>query len=86
MALRLIISCRIIGCRGRRHILLLRLSEVSSSFELCIKITNVSYRLNIFGFPNAAGLDDQNLGVLDQRMALEWVRDNIEAFGGDRES
>ena len=45
-----------------------------------------SYRLNIFGFPNAAGLDSQNLGILDQRAALEWVKDNIEAFGGDRES
>lgn len=44
-----------------------------------------SYRVNIFGFPNAAGLDEQNLGLLDQRAALEWVRDNIEAFGGDRE-
>ncbi|KAF2759529.1 alpha/beta-hydrolase [Pseudovirgaria hyperparasitica] len=48
-----------------------------------IVVTIKCYRLNIFGFPNAAGLDDQNLGILDQRMALEWVRDNIEAFGGD---
>jgi carboxylesterase type B len=24
-----------------------------------------------------------NLGLLDQRMGLEWVADNIEAFGGD---
>lgn len=46
----------------------------------------LNYRLNIFGFPNAAGLDDQNLGILDQRLALEWVRDNIGAFGGDGES
>lgn len=30
-----------------------------------------SYRLNIFGFPNAGGLDDeeQNLGLMDQRFA-----------------
>jgi len=44
-----------------------------------------NYRLNIFGFPNAAGIptDKQNLGLLDQRLAVEWVRDNIAAFGGD---
>ncbi|KAK1836409.1 acetylcholinesterase [Podospora conica] len=44
-----------------------------------------NYRLNIFGFPHAAGMqgESQNLGLLDQRLAIEWVRDNIAAFGGD---
>lgn len=42
-----------------------------------------SYRLNVFGFPNSPALDAQNLGIRDQRVALEWVRDNIAGFGGD---
>lgn len=40
-----------------------------------------SYRINIFGFPGLAG--SNNLGLLDQRLAVEWVRDNIAAFNGD---
>jgi len=41
-----------------------------------------SYRLNIFGFPGSPVLRN-NLGLLDHRLALEWTRDNIAAFGGD---
>jgi carboxylesterase type B len=46
-------------------------------------LTGISYRLNVFGFPGAPGLEDYNLGLLDQRLAVEWLRDNIEKFGGD---
>lgn len=47
-----------------------------------IWLTINSYRLSILGFPgNPTG--PQNLGLLDQRLAIEWVRDNIENFGGD---
>ncbi|OAA52748.1 carboxylesterase family protein [Beauveria brongniartii RCEF 3172] len=42
-----------------------------------------SYRLNLFGFPNSPALKAQNLGIRDQRVALEWVRDNIAGFGGN---
>ncbi|MGJ4843105.1 carboxylesterase/lipase family protein [Leifsonia sp. Le1] len=43
---------------------------------------SVSYRLGFDGF---GWIEDapQNRGVLDWLLALEWVRDNIGAFGGD---
>lgn len=43
----------------------------------------MNYRVNVFGFPNSNGLDGKNPGILDQRMVVEWTRDNIAAFGGD---
>ncbi|KAF1954432.1 alpha/beta-hydrolase, partial [Byssothecium circinans] len=48
-------------------------------------VVSINYRLNIFGFPNGAGLasTEQNLGFLDQRLGLEWIRSNIANFGGD---
>jgi acetylcholinesterase len=46
-------------------------------------VVTVNSRTNIFGFPNAAGVTEQNLGLLDQRLALEWVRDQIAHFAGD---
>lgn len=45
-----------------------------------------NYRVNGFGFlPGKEVLEDgaSNLGLLDQRLALEWVADNIAHFGGD---
>ena len=47
-----------------------------------VVFVNFNYRLNIFGFPGAPNLE-QNAGLLDQRMAIEWVQQNIAAFGGD---
>lgn len=44
---------------------------------------SAGYRVNIAGFPWAAGLEEQNLGILDVRAALEWVYANIASFGGD---
>ncbi|KAI4659944.1 uncharacterized protein J4E79_005746 [Alternaria viburni] len=48
----------------------------------------VNYRVGGFGFmPGKEVLADgsANLGLLDQRLGLEWVADNIAAFGGDPE-
>ena len=54
-----------------------------------VVLVSVNHRLNAFGFLYLAGLGDprfagtSNLGMLDIILALEWVRDNIGAFGGD---
>jgi para-nitrobenzyl esterase len=49
-----------------------------------VVLVTINYRLGIDGFaylPDAAA--PANRGLLDQVAALEWVRDNIAAFGGD---
>ncbi|MBQ9661306.1 MAG: carboxylesterase/lipase family protein [Bacteroidales bacterium] len=53
----------------------------------------VNYRVSFLGFFHLAHLADgkdyqdaPNLGLMDQMMALRWVRENIAAFGGDPEN
>ncbi|KAK1976777.1 Alpha/Beta hydrolase protein [Colletotrichum cereale] len=45
-------------------------------------VVTMNYRVNVFGYPNARGAP-LNAGLLDQRLVVEWARDNIAAFGGD---
>ncbi|KAA0917406.1 carboxylesterase/lipase family protein [Dietzia sp. ANT_WB102] len=47
-----------------------------------IVVVSVGYRLGVEGFTAFPDAPD-NRGVRDWIMALEWVRDEIEAFGGD---
>lgn len=51
-------------------------------------VVSLNHRLNAFGFLDLVALDvtateSSNLGMLDIVAALEWVRANIAAFGGD---
>ena len=48
-----------------------------------VVVVTVTYRLGIFGYLNIHDPETQNLGLRDQICALQWVRDNIAAFGGD---
>ncbi|OZG62646.1 carboxylesterase [Bifidobacterium lemurum] len=59
-----------------------------------VVVVSLAYRLNVFGFFSHADLEMEvrderlgdacaNFGFLDQRMGIQWVHDNIAAFGGD---
>ena len=51
-----------------------------------VVFVSFNYRTNVFGFPTASDLpaSGNNLGLLDQELALAWVQDNISKFGGDK--
>lgn len=45
-------------------------------------VVTINYRVGVDGFMHLEGTPD-NRGILDQIMALKWVQNNIEDFGGD---
>ena len=47
-----------------------------------VVVVTLNYRLGVEGFAQIDGAP-ANRGLLDQVAALQWVRDNIRAFGGD---
>ena len=52
-------------------------------------VVTFNYRLNLEGFLNLHSIDknfDQNNGLYDQMMALKFVRNNINRFGGDADN
>lgn len=55
-------------------------------------VVTINYRLGIFGFLSCDELDEEqegcsgNYGIMDQTLALQWVKRNINVFGGDSEN
>jgi carboxylesterase type B len=46
----------------------------------------LKFKLGILGFlATGKGPNDikGNFGILDQRLSINWVKENIDAFGGD---
>ncbi|KAF1837330.1 alpha/beta-hydrolase [Decorospora gaudefroyi] len=69
--------------------------NLSFTVENSVKIgkpiiaVSINYRLSAWGFLSGSeevrDAGSLNLGLRDQRMALHWAQENIEAFGGDPE-
>ncbi|CAL1292758.1 unnamed protein product [Larinioides sclopetarius] len=51
-----------------------------------VVVVTTNYRLGLFGFLTTNTSDAPgNMGMYDAVMALQWVYDNIEYFGGDKD-
>jgi carboxylesterase type B len=50
-----------------------------------IVFVSINYRVNTFGFlaSSLVAPEDLDAGLLDQRLAFEFIQDNVAAFGGD---
>ena len=50
-----------------------------------VVVVSIGYRLNIFGFFRHPNMIKQtgNFGLEDQILSLQWLKENIEYFGGD---
>ncbi|XP_032090372.1 acetylcholinesterase isoform X2 [Thamnophis elegans] len=48
-------------------------------------LVSLSYRVGAFGFLGLLGSQEApgNMGLLDQRLALQWIQNNIQHFGGN---
>lgn len=65
------------------------LVQQSRQMEQPILAVTLNYRLSAFGFLQGYDADGEdastggNWGIRDQRLALQWIHENIAAFGGE---
>ncbi|KAJ2904767.1 hypothetical protein MKZ38_007275 [Zalerion maritima] len=73
------------GSADKRYNLTFMVDE-SVRMETPVIGVSLNYRLSAFGFLGGSEVQDAgvtNLGFRDQRLALHWVKENIQSFGGD---
>ena len=70
--------------------------STSINYSVPIVVVTINYRIGLLGFLADPALYDEksgvnnrsttgNYGILDQMMALDWIKKNIHAFGGNPE-
>lgn len=48
-----------------------------------ILVVQIQYRLSAFGYITDGKIIPKNIGLKDIRLALQWIKKNIDAFGGN---
>ena len=72
---------------GSSHMLMLRGFSLAEAMN--VVYVSINFRLGALGYLDLRSLSDDcvaNPAVMDQLLALQWVQDNIAAFGGDPDS
>jgi carboxylesterase type B len=62
------------------------LVQVSQEIGQPILAVSMNYRVDVWGFlasPEIMAEKNANAGLMDQRMAFAWIKENISKFGGD---
>ncbi|KAL1418753.1 hypothetical protein MTO96_025782 [Rhipicephalus appendiculatus] len=63
--------------------------KIYDASELAVRgdlvVVTIAYRLGPLGFLYIPGTEDApgNVGLYDQQLAMQWVKDNARSFGGD---
>ena len=60
--------------------------RVSQDINQPVIAVSINYRLGVLGFlqtPQVLAEGSSNAGLLDQRLALQYIKENVAAFGGD---
>lgn len=72
---------------GSSHMLMLRGFQLAEAMN--VVYVSINFRLGALGYLDLRSLSDDcvaNPAVMDQLLALQWVQENISAFGGDPDS
>ncbi|KAF3392255.1 Lipase 5 [Talaromyces pinophilus] len=74
------------GYENEKRSVLVLIYGNSVDLGMPLVAASINYRLTGFGFLDSPEIHEaglSNLGLRNQRLALHWIQENIDAFGGD---